>query len=142
VGRVDTTASALTRVLETARPFGLVSAYLFGSHADGRAHLESDVDVGVLLNWDAFPTAKDRFEQRLRLAALLAIELATDRIDIVMLNDAPPGLGRRIVTQGRQVYRSDPELDHAYVRDVQLRAADLDPFLRRTRSVKLTRLAR
>jgi predicted nucleotidyltransferase len=28
----------------------VVAAYLFGSHASGRAHRESDVDVGVLLD--------------------------------------------------------------------------------------------
>jgi predicted nucleotidyltransferase len=135
-------AAALTTVLEAARPAGLVSAYLFGSHAEGRAHRDSDVDVGVLLDWGAFPTARARFEERLRIAALLAAGLARDRIDIVVLNDAPPGLGRRVVTRGRQVYRADAELDHAYRRDVQLRAADLEPFLRRTRRIKLAGLRR
>jgi predicted nucleotidyltransferase len=37
---------ALKRVLAHATLPGLVSAYLFGSHADGRVHRESDVDVG------------------------------------------------------------------------------------------------
>jgi hypothetical protein len=40
------------------------------------------------------------------------------------------------------VYRADPGADHAYVRDVQLRAADLEPFLRRMRRIKLDALAR
>jgi predicted nucleotidyltransferase len=138
----DPTAIALTHVLEAASPPGLVSAYLFGSHAEGRAHRDSDVDVGVLLDWGVFPTARARFEERLRLAALLATGLAQDRIDVVVLNDAPPGLGRRVVTHGRQVYRADVELDHAYRRDVQLRAADLEPFLRRARRIKLDGLRR
>ena len=38
--------------------------------------------------------------------------------------------------------RFDPDADHAFVRDVQLRAADLEPFLRRTRRLKLQALAR
>jgi hypothetical protein len=59
-----------------------------------------------------------------------------------VLNDAPPTLGRRIVTSGRRVYCADPERDHAFVRDVQLRAADLEPFLRRTREVKLAAIRR
>ena len=138
----DATAIALTRILELAHPPGLVSAYLFGSHAEARAHRDSDVDVGVLLDWRAFPTARARFEERLRLTALLATGLAQDRMDVVVLNDAPPGLGRRVVTRGRQVYRADAEVDHAYRRDVQLRAADLEPFLRRTRRIKLAGLRR
>src|SRR6266850_506691 len=109
----------------------VVSTYLFGSHADDRAHRESDIDVGVLLRRELHPTARERFEARLHLISLLATELGTDRVDVVVLNDAPPHLARRIVTRGRRVACSDPEADHAFVRDVQLRAADLEPFLRR-----------
>jgi hypothetical protein len=36
-----------------------------------------------------------------------------------------------------RVFCADPEQDHALVRDVQLRAADLDPFPRRIRRLKL-----
>ena len=53
-----------------------------------------------------------------------------------------PQLARRIVTRGRRVFCSDAGADHAFVRDVQLRAADLEPFLRRTRRVKLESIAR
>lgn len=45
------------------------------------------------------------------------------------MNDAPPLLGRRIVTEGRRVLCADPEADHACVRDVQIRAADLEPWI-------------
>jgi predicted nucleotidyltransferase len=132
----------LPLILQEAAPRGLVSAYLFGSHAEGRAHRESDVDVGVLLAWDVHSTAATRFDERLRLTALLAAAHRTDRIDVVVLNDAPPTLGRRIVTSGRRVFCADPELDHVFVRDVQLRAADLEPFLRRTRRIKLAAIRR
>ena len=72
----------------------------------------------------------------------LARALGTDDIDVVVLNDAPPMLGRRIVTTGRRVYCADDAATHAFVRDVQLRAADLAPFLRRTRRTKLDALGR
>ena len=134
--------SALGRFLGGSPPRGLVSAYLFGGHAAGRAHRESDVDVAVLLAWDVHPTAGERFEERLRLSTLLASVQHTDRIDLVVLNDVPPHLGRRIVTTGRRIFCSDPERDHGFVRDVQLRAADLEPFLRRTRQVKLAAIRR
>lgn len=35
--------------------FDVVSAYLFGSHAEDRAHVESNVDIGVLLRHAAYP---------------------------------------------------------------------------------------
>jgi hypothetical protein len=44
--------------------------------------------------------------------------------------------------RGRRLLCVDAEADHAFVRDVQLRAADLEPFLRRTRRLKLQALAR
>lgn len=120
----------------------VVSAYLFGSHARGRAHRESDVDVGVLLAWGAYPSSRERFQAQLTLVGRLASVLETDRVDLVVLNDAPPHLGRTIVTLGQRIFCSDREADHAYVRDVQLRAADLEPFLRRARRLKLSAIAR
>jgi predicted nucleotidyltransferase len=133
-------ADALVRALEGRANRGIAAVYLFGSHAEGRAHRESDVDVGVLFDRATHPTPRARFDARLEFAVVLARALGTDRVDIVVLNDAPPTLGRRIVTTGRRVYCSDAAATHTFVRDVQLRAADLAPFLRRTRRTKLDAL--
>jgi hypothetical protein len=130
-------ATTLAAYLAASRPPGVVSVYLFGSHATGRAHRESDVDVGVLLGWSAHPTARDRFEARLRFIADLGTALRRNDVDLVVLNDAPPLLGRHIATTGRRVFCADPEADHAWVRDVQLRAADLAPWLDRMARIKL-----
>lgn len=118
------------------------SAYLFGSHAEGRAHRESDVDVGVLFDPSARRTTRERFESSLVLSSQLQAALGTSRVDVVVLNDAPPRLARRVVTTGRRLVCAQPDVDHDFVRDVQLRAADIEPFLRRTRRVKLASLAR
>jgi len=134
--------SVLSRCLGEAGFPGVVSAYLFGSQAEGRAHRESDVDVGALVDHRVYPTEHDRFELRLRLGSCLEAALGGRQADLVVLNDAPPGLGRHIVTSGRRVHCADLDLDHAFVRDVQLRAADLEPFLRRMRRIKLAAIAR
>jgi predicted nucleotidyltransferase len=134
--------SALVRVLSEEPEGVVVSAYLFGSHAERRAHRESDVDVGVLLDPRAHPDSKERFERRVRLSTRLSGALAPRPVDLVLLNDVPPLFGRRIVTRGRQILCIDAASDHAYVRDVQLRAADLEPFLRRTQRLKLAALVR
>jgi len=107
------------------RPESLVSAYLFGSHAEGRAHRESDVDVGVLLDRASYPDAEDRFRLRVRLGSELIGLLHWNEVDVVVLNDAPPLLGRSIVNEGRRVYCQDAERDKDFRREVQLRAADL-----------------
>jgi uncharacterized protein YutE (UPF0331/DUF86 family)/predicted nucleotidyltransferase len=121
---------------------GVAAVYLFGSHAAGRSHRESDVDLGVLLDWAHWPERRERFEARLLLAGELEGVLAPAPPDVVILNDAPPLLGRAVVTAGQRVYLGDAAADRAYVRDVQLRAADLAPFLRRMRQLKLDALAR
>lgn len=131
----------LARVLEQECS-GVVSAYLFGSHAEGRAHRESDVDVGVLLRYELYPTARARFDARVTLSARMAAALRIGQVDVVVLNDAPPLLARRIATEGRRIFCADPEVDHSFVRDAQLRAADLEPFLRRTQALKLAALDR
>jgi predicted nucleotidyltransferase len=121
---------------------GVASVYVFGSRSEGRAHRESDLDFAVLLDRGFYPTDRERFEARLRLIAELSSRFPGTPIDLVVLNDAPPLLARRIVTQGRRVFCADPAADHAFVRDVQLRAADLAPFLRRMRRIKLDAIAR
>lgn len=111
---------------------GVDSVYLFGSQAAGRAHADSDVDVGVLLDRSVHRTADDRFAARLEIIAHLGGRLGAPA-DVVILNDAPPLLGRAIVTTGRAVVVFDDARDHAYRRDVQLRAADIEPFIARHR---------
>lgn len=115
---------------------GVVSVYLFGSFAEARQHAESDVDLGVLLDWTAYPTDRERFDCRLLLGTRFT-DAARRNADVVILNDAPPQLGRAIVTRGQRIYCSDEACDHAFVRDVQLLAADVDPWLQRMRELKL-----
>ena len=135
-------AARLEEAFRTPPIRGIASAYLFGSHVEDRAHRESDVDVGVLLDWAVHRARAERFDVRVRLGSWLIGALRTNAVDVVVLNDVPPHLGRRIVTTGRRVACADPAADHAFVRDVQLRAADLEPFLRRTRRIKLEAIAR
>jgi predicted nucleotidyltransferase len=124
------------------QPAGLVSAYLFGSHAEDRAHRESDVDVGVLLDRAIFPREEDRFRVRVPLGSELIRVLHRNEVDDVILNDAPPLLGRGIVNKGRRVYCQGADLDKDFRRDVQIRAADLEPFLERMKRIKLETLRR
>jgi len=135
-------ASAIAAAFNAARIPGLVSAYLFGSRATGRAHRESDLDIGVLLDWAEYPSSRDRFEARLALVAFLQSAFATNAVDVVILNDAPPHLVRRVMTEGGRVFCSNTEVDHAARRTALLRAADLGPFLRRMRAIKLQAIAR
>ena len=120
---------------------GVISAYLFGSMANGRAHRESDVDIGLLLDRTVYRLPSDRFEARLRLTGRLGGAVARD-VDLVVLNDAPPQLARHILTRGLRLTISNAAADHEFLRTVLSRAADLQPFLSSTRRLKLAAIAR
>lgn len=134
--------STLAAAFEALPLRGLVSAYVFGSHATGDVHRESDLDVGVLLDPTMYVTGSGRFEARLTLVAALKRALGTSAVDLVVLNDAPPHLVRRVLMDGTRVFCANPEQDHAARRTALLRAADLEPFLRRMRAIKLRAIAR
>lgn len=89
-GAVD--VAALRAVLEAAPE--VVVAYLFGSQATGTAGPASDVDVAVLTS-GALPPAR-----RLELTADLQDAVPGRRVDLVVLDDAPPALGYRVLRDG------------------------------------------
>jgi uncharacterized protein len=139
--REEAILQRIRRLVESGEIDGVVAVYLFGSHARGTAHSESDIDLAVLLDRQIHPQSEQRFEQRLRWIALLGSP-ERPAIDVVILNDVPPLLGRAIVTKGKLLYCSDPEQNHASVRDILLMAADLEPFIERMRRIKLEALSR
>ena len=120
----------------------LVAAYLFGSRAAGTHHAESDVDVGVLFDHAAVPAPADRARRAVRLASELIGETHSNRVDVVVLNDAPAELAATVVTRGVRVLCADADTDHAFRRRTLSLAADQVPFLRRARRLKLAALTR
>lgn len=141
-GSADQLLMRLERALREAPSLGLISAYLFGSLAEERTHRESDIDLGVYLDYQRYPTSQSRFEAHLDLIRVLGPALGRNDLDLVVLNDAPPSLSRHIIVAGRRVFCSDADADHAFRRTTFSRAADLEPFLHRTRQLTLAALAR
>lgn len=93
----------LTALLESRAE--ILEAYLFGSTASGSAQAHSDVDVAVYLG-EPQP-ASSEFGYAADLATALMHGLETDRIDIVVLNDAPPLLYHRVLRDGVRVISRD-----------------------------------
>jgi predicted nucleotidyltransferase len=139
---MGTVALQVQGYFEAARPVGVAAAYLFGSHARGTAHRESDVDVAVLLDHGVFPERGARAREAVRLCTELVAAAHANRVDVVVLNDAPPELAAAVVSRGRRLYCPDEAADHAFVRTALLRHGDIRPFLERMRRVKLRALSR
>jgi predicted nucleotidyltransferase len=80
----------------------ILEGYLFGSTALGERQAHSDVDVAVYVQPDGAPPAP--FGYTAQLTAELMRALRTDRIDLVVLNHAPPLLYGRVLRDGIRVF--------------------------------------
>ena len=99
----DELKGAATRLLPETR---VVFAYLFGSHAAGRPHRFSDVDVAVLLEESVMQL--DYLDHSLELAGLLAEGASVANVEAVLvLNYAPLPLVGRVIQQRRVLYSRD-----------------------------------
>lgn len=81
------------------------AVFLFGSQARGTPSPLSDVDLAVLLA-DEFPSA-GYLDFRAKTVTELMGVLRTDRIDLVVLNEATPLLKYQIISSGKVLHEKD-----------------------------------
>jgi len=111
-------------------------AYLFGSAARGETGKLSDVDVAVYL--DESLSNDERFKLQLRLMGELSSALKTNKVDLIVMNDAPPTLNYEII-RFKPIYVKDMprkvEVEHAitsrYLDRRYYEKRALETFLRR-----------
>lgn len=109
------------------------AAFLFGSHAEGRAHAESDLDLALVGPREAIETTK------LDLLAELT-RAGFDRIDLVLLDGADPALRFEAVRPNCLVY-ARPDFDRGSYYSLALREYfDFEPYLRVQREALKRRL--
>jgi len=120
---------------------GVAAVYLFGSRSLGR-QWDRNLGLALLLDPVRYPDPTRRAELLESLAPELTTAAGETRLDLVALNDAPPLTGRKIVREGRRLACSEPALERAFVRDVQVRAVDVEAFLRRPRRARLEAVPR
>lgn len=120
---MDEVLARLREVLE--RHADVRVAYVFGSTARGTGGPLSDVDVAVLLTGDG-----ELLHVRLALMADIVEALGSDRVDVVVLNEAPVPLAYRIIREGKLILSRDEGLRIRHrVRTVD-RYLDMEPFRR------------
>jgi len=76
-------------------------SYLFGSAARDEMGKLSDIDIGVYL--DESLSSDKRFKLQLELMSELASVLKTDRVDLIVMNDAPLLLNYNIIRYGEPI---------------------------------------
>jgi predicted nucleotidyltransferase len=107
--------------------------YLFGSQATGSVGPMSDSDLGVLVDREEMEHSPDTDQIRARFAHDLATALCTDRIDVVLLNDAPIELQYAVIAQGKRLHQRDVATRVEYEASVMSAYGDYLPVLRAQR---------
>ena len=93
----------LTSALEEREE--ILEAYLFGSHACGQAHPNSDIDVAVYI--DKARAEAGPFGYQAELTTHLMDALGMNAVDVVVLNTAPPLLYHRVLRDGVRLLSRD-----------------------------------
>jgi predicted nucleotidyltransferase len=124
----------LSRVERALLPIaGVQAAFLFGSRATGKARPDSDIDIAVLL--DSAPASGEGKRVLWQLLTALGSELRSDRVDLVVLNEASPKLAFQVLKQGLLAFARDLVQLHRFrVRTYSLHA-DREPVERFFREV-------
>jgi len=118
-------------VLSPSRPVSVLVVQSDGADRDANLYVTTALGIG-----DA-----PKFQVETINASKLTGEQTENRA-VVILNDTPPQFARRIMTEGQRLLSNDERQERAHLRMVLSRAADLEPFLRRTRSIKLRAVER
>lgn len=125
VNRVNLSNPLLAAIERALWPIEDVrAALLFGSRAAGGATAESDTDVAVLLSKG--PQDTERKEVLASLIRALGSELRADRLDIVILNDAPSKLAFQVLKHGKVAFERDPVDLHRFRVRTYSRHADYE----------------
>jgi len=122
---LSNTSDRIAAYLKTKDEILLV--YLFGSRAAGKVGKRSDWDIGVLLS-EPFPK-----HFGYALASELAALLGTDRVDLVVLNDAPIPLRYNVVSMGTLLFEKSRSIKVEFEADTMSRYFDYLPVLRQQR---------
>lgn len=123
------TLSAASRAVVRAvsrRP-EIQAAYIFGSVAHGRARPDSDIDVAVLVG-RRIPESR-ALGYRLKLTNQLGVALRRDDVQLVVLNQAPPLLAQRVLSQGALVFERSRAARVRFQVQTASRYADLVPTM-------------
>lgn len=117
----------------------VILAYLFGSTVRGDTNELSDVDIAVML--DESLSKKDKFDEELYLISELTCVLNSDKIDLVVLNDAPLLLKYNVIKNGH-VLKFDETERIVFETGVMSRYLDEQYYIKRHTEMILNRIAR
>jgi len=108
----------------------VIAAYLFGSATGGHSHAESDTDIALLVDRKEYEKL-DRAEPygyKAMMIAELVKALDTDKVDLVLLHQAPPLLANEVISKGKLLFSRDKRARLAFEVSAKLRYLDTKPL--------------
>ncbi|HEY3216956.1 MAG TPA: nucleotidyltransferase domain-containing protein [Candidatus Eisenbacteria bacterium] len=131
----------IARLRESLEPRPeILDAYLFGSHGRGNPRADSDLDVAVYLDRARVPDSP--FGYAAGLATDLAAAVRHDRVDVAVLNDAPPLFYHRVLRDGVRLVARQLEATTGREGRALSRYCDYLPHLRKIDSALAARIAK
>ncbi len=118
----------------------ILEAYLFGSHARGRAQPHSDIDVAVYV--DDTRADDTGYGYRANLTTDLMAGLGSNDVDVVVLNRSPPLLYHRVLRDGERLLARDLRATTAREGRAISRYCDFVPQLAKMEAVRRSAAAR
>lgn len=115
----------LTKIIVSvlsAEPY-IQFVYLFGSRAKGNVHPLSDYDIAIYIDPEKEPSTP--YGIKSHVAGLFANKIPTQKVQIVILNEANPFLAFEAVDEGRLIFKKDPRTHHDFVFHTYQRYLDM-----------------
>ena len=114
-------------------------AYLFGSVAEGKEGKLSDVDLAVFL--DESVSKPEQFNLQLKLMSEITSILKTDKVDLVIMNDAPLLLNYNIIKHGK-ILKGDKETKIKVESGILSDYLDMKYYIDRHTNLAIKRIAK
>jgi len=125
---------------EAFKKYPVKFAYLFGSHAKGRATNLSDIDIAVYLDEDL--SGDERFKLQLKLIGDITTAFRTDKIDLIILNDSPLLLSFNAISDSGIIYSIDEHKRVEFETRIMSLYFDQQYYYRRHAEATIDRIAR
>ncbi len=138
---IETIAGKLVPLLRSRKE--VIAAYLFGSTVTGETHAGSDIDIALLVDKGMYREL-DRaapYGYKARMISDLAHVLGTDKVDLVILNEAPPLLANEVISKGKLLFCRNDRARLRFEAWAKLRYADTAPLREIKRSYLYKRIS-
>ena len=126
-------------VANRLRSLGVSLVYLFGSVAEGTAHDQSDLDIGIVLE-DYRRLQSDSFAVYNELYDILTDAFPLSNIDIVFLQAAGLEVCFDAIKHGRLLFASSADARYGFEEKIMILYADFKPLLNSFNDAVLERI--